>query len=233
MNELLFYQLKQGYRYNSDSLLLFDFVSKQNLQNKSLLEVGCGCGIIGILLKNAYPKLKLSLLDIQEQNCMLSQKNLEQNKIEAQVICEDFRNFKSKEKFDFVLCNPPFYRQGAMQTQNSHKAISKFAQFLPLEELISKANSLLKANASLYLCYEAGALQELCVILQKYKLKLTQMLSIYKDKESRARLIIIEAKKSSKSECKILKPIFMYENKELSSYAQELYKKLRIKSSDL
>ncbi|EAI4213679.1 methyltransferase, partial [Campylobacter coli] len=43
-------QLSDGYRYNSDSLLLADFVLEMGIKNQ-VLEVGSGCGIIGILLK--------------------------------------------------------------------------------------------------------------------------------------------------------------------------------------
>ncbi|MFK0341710.1 methyltransferase, partial [Campylobacter coli] len=37
-------QLSDGYRYNSDSLLLADFVLEMGIKNQ-VLEVGSGCGI--------------------------------------------------------------------------------------------------------------------------------------------------------------------------------------------
>ncbi|EAK0114761.1 methyltransferase, partial [Campylobacter jejuni] len=43
-------QLSQGYRYNSDSLILADFILKQGIKG-AVFDVGAGCGIIGILLK--------------------------------------------------------------------------------------------------------------------------------------------------------------------------------------
>lgn len=46
-------QLSDGYRYNSDSLLLADFVLEMGIKNQ-VLEVGSGCGIIGILLKICF-----------------------------------------------------------------------------------------------------------------------------------------------------------------------------------
>ncbi|ECS0801083.1 methyltransferase, partial [Campylobacter coli] len=86
-------QLSDGYRYNSDSLLLADFVLEMGIKNQ-VLEVGSGCGIIGILLKKFVSNLDLSLLDIQQENIELIHRNLKQNNIQAGVLHEDFRNFQ-------------------------------------------------------------------------------------------------------------------------------------------
>ena len=58
-------QLKSGYRYNSDTLVLYDFISS-SLKNFSgrILDVGAGCGILGLLLKRDFKNSSLSLLDI-------------------------------------------------------------------------------------------------------------------------------------------------------------------------
>ncbi|EAI0548782.1 methyltransferase, partial [Campylobacter coli] len=116
-------QLSDGYRYNSDSLLLADFVLEMGIKNQ-VLEVGSGCGIIGILLKKFVSNLDLSLLDIQQENIELIHRNLKQNNIQAGVLHEDFRNFQNDKKFDFIVCNPPFYRDGAHEGKNTHKNIS-------------------------------------------------------------------------------------------------------------
>ncbi|MBT0606335.1 methyltransferase, partial [Campylobacter lari] len=47
---LKLFQYSKGYRYNNDSLLLFDFLSKYNLKG-NILDIGCGCGILGLLIK--------------------------------------------------------------------------------------------------------------------------------------------------------------------------------------
>lgn len=95
------FQLKDGYRYNSDSLFLWDFARK-NCSFKashSLLDVGCGCGILGLLLARDF-NCALSCIDIQPQNCELTQKNADSNGINASVICADF--FEDWESEDFI-----------------------------------------------------------------------------------------------------------------------------------
>lgn len=231
MQELIFRQKKQGYRYNIDTFLFYDFVAKQNVRGK-VLDVGCGCGIIGILLKVKFAQISLSLLDILEQNCDLTRQNLQSNGVEAQVLCADFANFCSEEKFDFIVSNPPFYRQGALKATNEHAQIGKFASALSLESFVKSSNALLKPQGKLYFCYEVGALQELCAILVRFKLKITRLIFVHKNADERARLVLVEAKKSAKSPCEV-SSFFVYENGVLSAKMQEIYTTIRIKSVDV
>ena len=85
------FQLKDGYRYNSDSLFLWDFARKNCSfkASQSLLDVGCGCGILGLLLARDF-NCALSCIDIQPQNCELAQINAGANGIKASIICADF-----------------------------------------------------------------------------------------------------------------------------------------------
>lgn len=224
-------QYKRAYRYNSDSLLLSDFALNCGVKNE-LLDIGAGCGIVGILLKFFTPNLTLNLLEIQEKNIALIEKNLKQNHIQAQVFHADFRVFSSKKKFDFLVSNPPFYRDGAKMGINEHENISKFQHFLPLDELIAKANSLLKPRGVFYFAYEALALPKICFILEDKKLKLTKIRFVYSAKGQKARLVLIQARKGVKSSCEILPPLLMQKNLNLSDEMQRICSRFRIKSYD-
>lgn len=229
---LRFFQYKQGYRYNSDSLLLTDFILKEGIRSE-VLDVGSGCGIIGILLKKNISSLDLNLLDIQEENIKLIKKNLEYNSLEAKVFCEDFKNFNPLKKFDFIVSNPPFYRQGAQFGNDSHKNISKFREFLPLEIFIEKSYHLLKPRGILYFCYESMALSEICALLEKNNIKIIKICFVYKDIKSKSRLVLIKARKGVKSSCEIVAPFLMYENNHLSDKMNEICLRFGIKSYDI
>ncbi len=70
--------------------------------NWKILDLGCGYGPVGIVMKKAFPDSEVTLLDINERALVYSKKNAEQNKVEIKVI----KNW-SEEKFNTILLNPP------------------------------------------------------------------------------------------------------------------------------
>ena len=106
------FQKEVGYRYNSDTLLLYDFICSFAPKG-ALLDVGCGCGILGLLLKRDFPSLHVSLLDIQAQNCEIAKANALENQIELEEItCHDFFggffHFSNPVNPTFLLCPTGF-----------------------------------------------------------------------------------------------------------------------------
>ena len=73
---------------------------------KSVLDVGCGVGIIGICIKKAYPNTSLTMVDINERCVELTSKNSSENAIDAEVILSDMYE-KVTGLFDLIVYNPP------------------------------------------------------------------------------------------------------------------------------
>ncbi|WP_260604692.1 tRNA1(Val) (adenine(37)-N6)-methyltransferase [Campylobacter sp. MIT 99-7217] len=224
-------QVKKGYRYNTYSLILYDFARSLQPKNE-LLDIGCGCGIVGILLKNEFKDVRLHLLDIDKANCELARYNLSQNDLEAEVLCKDFTCFKSEKKFDFLVCNPPFYRQGALKTSNLQENQSKFQEFLPFDALLSSVNLIIKPLGRFVFCYEATALDMLCMSLREKKFKIVKMQFVHSDTHKKAKLVLIEARKGVKSMCEILPPFFVLKEGIKSKMMRELEERLNIISDD-
>lgn len=75
-------------------------------KNQKILDLGCGYGMVGILLGKAEPTLKILMTDINERAVMLAEKNAEKNNVKAEAKQSDiFENIS--EKFDVILLNPP------------------------------------------------------------------------------------------------------------------------------
>ena len=130
-------QLENGYRYNSDTLVLYDFICASFGEiSGRVLDVGAGCGILGLLLKRDFKKIDLSMLDLLELNSEISSFNAKSNCLEARAITADFANFKDSEKFDLIISNPPFYHDGVTKSQNEHIKVSRYASSLNLKDFI-------------------------------------------------------------------------------------------------
>jgi len=225
---LFIYQEKGGYCYNSDTLFLYDFITKFSPKGE-VLDVGCGCGVLGLLIKENF-KIKLTGIDIQKNNIFLSGINSKNNNFEAEFICNDFLKYDFDKKFDFIVSNPPFYRGKSKQSSNISKKISRFNDSLPPDEFIKKCNSLLKPRGELIFCYDACEVDKIFLILSKYKIKINDIRYVHPGFDKNATVVQIRAKKSSKSLVKCLSPLITHTNGEFSKEVKEIYKKIALKS---
>ena len=227
---MMLFQMDSGYRYNSDSLLLYDFISSFNPKGQ-VLDVGCGCGILGLLLKRDFPSLELYLLDIQEQNCTLTRANAEQNELTCKAIeCGDFLEISFEQKFDFIISNPPFYHGGSVKSEEPSLSISRHNSALPLEKFAKKVTKTLSNRGYFIFCYDAKQLDIIAHALIENGLKIEDVLLVHVKEDKEASLFLIRARKSSKSLCKIHPPLFMYQNDMISPKVQAIYDKSKTKS---
>ena len=213
-------QPKNGYRYNSDTMFLYDFIREGGVRGE-VLEVGCGSGVLGLLLKRDFPKIWLSLLDILEANVNLAAENASENRLEAEFITADFAKFKSEKRYDLIVSNPPFYHDGVKKSENEHLRTARYSENLPLRELVGSANSLLKPRGVFSFCYDAKRISTL-----------TRLCFVHPKAGGAANLALIEAKKSSKSLTQILPPIFVFVGGVYSKKAAEIFATANTQSKD-
>lgn len=73
-------------------------------QEKQVLDIGCGCGPIGIYLSKQG--FAVDMCDINERAINLSKKAMEEQKIKSNIFISDAYNAVDK-KYDYILSNPP------------------------------------------------------------------------------------------------------------------------------
>lgn len=197
-----------------------------------VLDVGAGCGILGLLLKRDFKSINLSLLEIQERNLEILRLNSLQNDLPAEILHADFAEFKSKKRFDFIVSNPPFYRERISLSKEPHMALSKSAASLSLRDFVRSANAHLKPGGTLIFCYEAGKLAKICELLGEFKLNLTRLGFVYPDISKPAKLALLQARKNSRSPCEIALPIYASAHGRRTEQAHAIYKSADLTSVD-
>lgn len=251
------FQLKDGYRYNSDSLFLWDFARKNCSfkASQSLLDVGCGCGILGLLLARDF-NCALSCIDIQPQNCELAQINAQANGIKASIICADFfkdwesgnsagnskensagnsaGNFRiPSQSFERIICNPPFYDFGG-ENKNAHKNTSRNASSFDISAFASKCSKLLAPKGELVLCYDARLVDRLLQALLEAGLKPIKLAFLHSKPSKPANVVLVVAKKGAKSPLCVFGSLFACnESGTHSDFAKEVFIKADLISVDL
>ena len=197
-----------------------------------VLDVGAGCGILGLLLKRDFESINLSLLEIQERNLEILRLNSLQNDLPAEILHADFAEFKSEKRFDFIVSNPPFYRERISLSKEPHMALSKSAASLSLRDFVRSANAHLKPGGTLIFCYEAGKLAKICELLGEFRLNLTRLGFVYPDISRPAKLALLQARKNSRSPCEIVLPIYASAHGRRTAQAQAIYKSADLTSVD-
>lgn len=75
-----------------------------NPQDKRILDIGCGCGPIGIyMIKQGFA---VDMSDINKRAIHLTKKSLKEQNLEANVI-ESSAYENIKNKYDYIISNPP------------------------------------------------------------------------------------------------------------------------------
>ena len=241
------FQLKDGYRYNSDSLFLWDFARKNCSfkASQSLLDVGCGCGILGLLLARDF-NCALSCIDIQPQNCELAQINARANDIKASIICADFfkdwesgnsripsKSFQGSQGFERIICNPPFYDFGG-ENKNAHKNTSRNASSFDISAFASKCSKLLAPKGELVLCYDARLIDRLLQALLEAGLKPIKLAFLHSKPSKPANVVLVVAKKGAKSPLCVFGSLFACnESGTHSDFAKEVFIQADLTSVDL
>ncbi|PQJ79354.1 methyltransferase [Polaribacter porphyrae] len=87
--------------------ILLDFIDDLNLKEKSLLELGCGTGIISLFA--ASKGAIVTATDINDKALEFLKKASKKNKIPLTILYSDLFSELNNNYFDFIIINPPYY----------------------------------------------------------------------------------------------------------------------------
>jgi len=226
---LVLYQPMNGYCYNSDTHFLYNFVVNNMKKFKNVkgevLDIGSGSGILGLLVSREYQSLNLNQCEVQKTFQFLSLKNVQTNKQKSKLYEGSFLQIDFDKKFDMCISNPPFYHCNVIKSENENIKIARYNDSMPLESFIQKSSSILKDSGKLFFCYDVKQINEIIIFLNKYKLNLEALQFVHPKQSKDATLILVYARKNSKSLTKILSPLFVFKDSEFTQEVKDIYDK--------
>ena len=226
---MVLYQPNNGYCYNSDTHFLYNFVlenlTKFKNINGELLDIGSGSGILGLLISRDNKKLNLNQCEIQKSFQELSLKNAKCNNIESNLYKGSFLDLEFDKNFEICVSNPPFYHSNVIKSENESLKIARYNDSLPLENFVKKVSKILKNSGKFFFCYDVKQLNEIISLLSKYKLNIESLQFVHPKKNKEASLVLVYARKNSKSLLKVLEPLIVFENENFTDKVQKIYEK--------
>ena len=161
------YQSKNGYRFNSDSMILSWFVNKTCSalpSDASALEIGAGSGVVSIVLKRRGFLPKIECVEIQRSLCEILEKNIERNSLTGEIaaFCADFNDFAKtkRKKYDLVFVNPPYFaKESGHLSIDSEKALAKHEVAGSLADFFEISKNILRKGGRFTVIFPASRLQ--------------------------------------------------------------------------
>ncbi len=92
-------------RLDFGSRVLMDSIDIGNA--KSMLDVGCGYGTMGIALKSVHEDLQVLMTDVNKRAISLAKENIKCNNLEGIDVIESDVYENVHDTYDLVISNPP------------------------------------------------------------------------------------------------------------------------------
>jgi tRNA1Val (adenine37-N6)-methyltransferase len=110
------YDQPDWYRFSSDSLDLINYV-KEEFEAQEVLDMGSGCGILGLELLREGAAKRLTAIEIQPEFSIYFLQNVKALGLEerCQLInapVEAWSLENRQKKFDLIVSNPPYFLSG-------------------------------------------------------------------------------------------------------------------------
>lgn len=222
-------QHKKGYRFSIDAVLAAHFHTPA--KGEKILDLGCGCGIIGLVMMYRWSELISSLhsLEIQPSLKSLADYNYSANGFDDTCTShlgdvKNILNYFRAESFSHVVCNPPFYHvESGRQSLDNESKIARHQIAGSLDEFIRAASTAVQNRGSVVFIYPAEMFTELTGALAEARLTLKsiQFIYSYPDSTKDAKLVLVKCIKNGGRGVKIHQPFYVYSEKN-GSYSSEM-----------
>ncbi|MDC0861273.1 methyltransferase domain-containing protein [Alphaproteobacteria bacterium] len=221
-NKITYYQYKNGYRTGIEPIIL---ASKVNISANKILDIGCGCGSISLILAYRNKKSYIYGWDKNKDYLLLANKNKLENNFNNLIYENlDITKFNSSYKnfFDIILTNPPFFLDDSvLKSKNKLLQDARYISFIKLNEWIKNMLDYLKNNGTAFLINRYSNLDLLMKILNNYKIKINvQYIKSYADSEPKN--LIIEIKKSDNYSLTVISDLIVHDRDSNDGYSKDL-----------
>ena len=180
-----------------------------------VMDLGCGTGLLGLLLLQRQPGLAVTGIDIQPAAIRLAEKAAVENGLTGRLSLQaaDLRDVKAlfpTGSFDLAVCNPPYYpcASGALSGDDARRTARSEAD-CTLEDICRAASYLLRWGGSFCLVHKPERLTDLLCALRENGLEPKRLRFVCKTAGSAPSLVLAEARRGGRPGLTIEEPLIL------------------------
>ena len=200
-------QLQNGYLLNTppdtfplstDSILLSDFVKLP--KSAQVLDLGSGCGTLGILLCAKDSQCHVTGLELDETAHKAALENIHINALSQRMesICADLRSISEvlpKGGFTTCVSNPPYFSGGFASQSLPH---ARQNDCCSIDALMAAASHGLRFGGDFFLVQKPENLPQLCACAMKYGMEPKRLCLVKHRPSGNISMILLQCRKGGK-----------------------------------
>jgi tRNA1Val (adenine37-N6)-methyltransferase len=133
-------------RIGTDAILLGAWADVYSAKN--ILEIGTGCGVIALMMAQRSTA-HITAIDIHQDSVKQATVNFRSSPwsyrlTPVNISCKEFA-VTSKENFDLVISNPPFFSK-SLKSPDGDRNLARHDDNLPVDELFDAVHKLFKSH---------------------------------------------------------------------------------------
>ena len=207
---------------STDSVVLAHFV--QLRKNARVLDLGSGCGTLGLLLCAKDDSCSVAGLEISPAAHAAAEENIRRNCLTARLesICTDLRNLPGDFTGRFHCCvsNPPYYSGGPASTATP---LARRDDCCPPEELFRSAAKALQFGGDFYLVHKPEKMAQLIACGAAVGLEAKKLCLIRHAEGGPITLILLQFRKGGKPGLQITENCLFDSRGNPTAYYRDVY----------
>ncbi|HFK5527028.1 TPA: tRNA1(Val) (adenine(37)-N6)-methyltransferase [Elizabethkingia anophelis] len=180
-------QDKEVFRVGTDGVVLGALCNGEGAVRA--LEVGCGTGLISLMLAQRFSSAVFDALDINTKAVEIAGQNFINSPFanRLNVVEINYNDFESVEKYDLIVSNPPYF-----ESDSSKDLIARHQVLLSFQQLIYKSARLISDTGILSVIIPCDDAENFITIAEDNNLYLIRKIDIYGIKGGKLKRNILE-----------------------------------------
>jgi tRNA1(Val) A37 N6-methylase TrmN6 len=206
---------------STDSMLLSHFVQLGKAAN--VLDLGAGCGTLGILLCARDEFCRVTGVELSQQAHLAAEENIQRNHLQDRMvsICADLRDVSlPMGAFSVCVSNPPYFSSGPASKENP---LARREDTCSPAQLFAAASKALKYGGDFFLVHKPERLSQLCACATNHKLEPKRLLLLRHREGDPISLVLLQCRKGAKPGLTIEEECLQTAGGEPSDYYRRLY----------